>query len=201
MSCRSCIQLPKEAYAQFVNRIRMTKVSWTSRVRVVYIDSDVLTLHINGKTHPYEKDDTRYFDIESGDDIVLSLVNRGGKEIVSETFDFKKDQRYTLIVFEDYILQFEELKGVCPEVGMVTLQAYNMDGGDMDIYLDEDLIFDKVGKDQFVETNVEEGIYDLRISSDKSLSYELELKSGIVYTMFFLFDKSAMFIVENEYCT
>ncbi len=54
--------------------------------------------------------------------------------------------------------------------------------------------------DQFVETLVYPGIYVLRMSVDKEFSTELELQSGVIYTMFFLFEAMAMFVVENDQC-
>ena len=202
MSCQTCMQLPKDAYARFVTKVRTLKIIRQSDVRVVYmnsIDGEIYTLRIDGADPPRKKGETSYFELESGDKI-LSLVARDETEIVSDSFEFKPDLHYTLIVFQDHILQFEEEDLRCPDPGTVRLQAYNMDGKAMNIYLDEQILFEKLGNDQFVETLVYPGIYVLRMSVDKEFSTELEVRSGAIYTLFFLFEAMAMFVVENDQC-
>ena len=197
MSCQACVHLPKDAYARFVTKVRTFKTVRQSLVRVVYADVTPFDLRIDGAKAPRRRDETSYFLLESGD-MILSLVNRGGDDIVSDLFEFKPDVHYTIIIFDDYILQFEEEDISCPIPGYIRLQAYNMDNGPIDIYLDEDKVFKDLKNDQFVETIIPADLYDLRISNRDKFFVEIELNSGNIYTLFFIED--LIFIVENENC-
>lgn len=197
MSCQDCMRLPKDAYARFVTKVRTFKTIRESFVRVVYADTTPFDLRIDGAKAPRRRDETSYFLIESGDKI-LSLVNRGGDDMVTDMFEFKPDSHYTIIIFEDYILQFEEEDISCPMPGYARLQAYNLDNGSINIYLDEYMGFQSLHDDQFMETIIPTGLYDLRVSNRKNFFVEIELNGGNIYTLFFVED--LIFIVENENC-
>lgn len=199
MSCQTCMIPPKGVFGRFIGRVQIEKVVQHSYIRVVYIESDVNTLRMDGALSPRRKNDTSYFEIESGDK-VLSLENRGKQEISSDIFPFQPNQYYTIVVFKDYILQLLEEDLQCPKPGFVRLQAYNLDGDEIDVYLDEETAFENLGNDDFMERIIPNGIYDLRISSDPEFFYELELESGVIYTIFFIFDSKVVFVVDNEYC-
>lgn len=197
MSCQACMRLPKDAYARFVTKVRTFKTIQQSMVRVVYADATPFDLRIDGAKAPRRRDETGYFMLESGDKI-LSLVNRNDDEIVAAVFEFKPDVHYTIVVFDDYILQFEEEDISCPIPGYVRLQAYNMDNGTIDVYLDENMIFEGLENDQFMETIIPADLYDLRVSNRDEFFAEIELKTGNIYTLFFVED--VIIIVENENC-
>jgi len=200
MSCESCMLPPRGVYDQVVKWINLSRVIENSTIRVVYIHSDTInTLEIDGSNPSKKKTDTSYFSIESGEKI-LSLVDKKGKEVVSDLFIFEPNEYYTIIIFGKYIMQFHEVDLTCPMPHTAKIQAYNLDGKNLDIYFDEELIFENVGEDMFIETLVRPGVYDFRFNTDEDFVQEVEIESGIIYTIFFIFKEGVTFIVENEYC-
>jgi len=196
MSCQACVQIPLDAHAKFMNKIRKYKSIHKSRVRVVYVSpkSDIKLL-INGSLPPVTT--PSYFTIDSGPTRVY-LKNRKREILTDEEFIFEKDSSYTLIVHKKEIYQLSDYL-ICPEIGTARLQIYNMNDKTINLYLDEELIYEELEPQNDFEVAVDAGIYELRVEPELSPMIEIELKSPNIYTVFFT--PTTSFVVENPYCT
>jgi len=142
--------------------------------------------------------ETSYFPLESGEK-ELALVDNAKRVTVKDDFLFKPNSIYTIIVFHNHILQFEEEDIVCPFPGYVRLQVYNMDRGKLDITMNDKMTFEGLGDDMFMETILKTGVYDVGWKEDGTdLIAEIELRNSNIYTLFLL--KEVIFLVENAYC-
>jgi len=195
MSCQACVQIPLDAHARFVQKIRRSKSIRKSRVRVVYVSpkSDIKLL-IDGSSPPVTT--PSYFFIDSGP-MYVSLRDNKGDIPTHEEFIFEEGVNYTLIVHGEEIYQLPDHL-ICPETGTARLQVYNMNDKTISLYLDEELIYEDLeGEDSF-EVAVDAGIYELRLDPEIFPMIELELKSPNIYTVFFT--PTTSFVVENPYC-
>jgi len=129
----------------------------------------------------------------------VSLQDRKGDVSTREEFIFDKDHTYTLIVREKEIYQLED-DLVCPESGTSRLQVYNLHAKSINVYIDDEVVFEDLKPQESFEIILDENLYEMRINPDLSLSsmIELELKSPIIYTVFLI--PSTWFVVENPYC-
>jgi len=198
MSCRKCNRIPEGAFRKRGVAIRTFKIVENSKVRVIYADTAPIELLIDGTVPPKDRDETSYFPLESGNR-KLSLINRKREIIIEDDFEFKANTIYTIIVFQNHILQFEEENIVCPAPGFVRLQVYNMDRGVIDMTVDGDMVFQNLRNDTFMETLLETGVHVLRwIENGEELEADIELRNSNIYTLFLL--KDTIFMVENAYC-
>jgi len=180
-----------------MQKTRRPKSIKKTRIRVVYIDpkSEMLLL-IDDSIPPTTNGS--YFLMDAGPKYV-SLQERKGDIPTREEFIFDKDHNYTLIVREKEIYQLED-DLICPESGTSRLQVYNLNGKSINVYIDEELVYEDLKPQESFEIILEENLYEMRIEPDLSLSpiIELDLKSPIIYTVFLI--PSASVVVENPYC-
>ena len=195
MACQACVQIPLDAHARFMQKIRRPKDINKTRVRIVYVAPKLdMKLLIDGDIP--DTTNGSYFSIDIGLKYV-SLRDRKGEIPTHEEFIFDKDKNYTLIVRGKNIYQLEDYI-VCPESGTARLQAYNLNNKSIDIYLDEELVYENLNPQESFEIILDENLYEVRVDPDLSPALEVELKSPIIYTVFFT--PSASFVVENPYC-
>jgi len=199
MSCQSCIQIPLDAHARFMQKTRRPKSIKNARIRVVYINPKTeMLLFIDDSIPITAIDSGSYFFMDAGPKYV-SLQDRKGDVSTREEFIFDKDHTYTLIVREKEIYQLED-DLVCPESGTSRLQVYNLHAKSINVYIDDEVVFEDLKPQESFEIILDENLYEMRINPDLSLSsmIELELKSPIIYTVFLI--PSTWFVVENPYC-
>lgn len=197
MSCQACVQIPLDAHARFMQKTRRPKSIKKTRIRVVYIDpKSEMVLFIDDSIPPTAIGNGSYFLMDAGPKYV-SLQERKGDIPTREEFIFDKDHTYTLIVREKEIYQLED-DLICPESGTSRLQVYNLNGKSINVYIDEELVYEDLKPQESFEIILEENLYEMRIDPDLSPMIELELKSPIIYTVFLV--PSTSFVVENPYC-
>ncbi len=197
MSCEACVPIPLDAHARFMRRVRKRRTIHTSKARIVYVSpkSDRKLL-VDGSL-PSIAIET-YFSVDSGDH-TLTLQDRRGNVLTEDTFVFDPNKRYTLIVRGEDIFQLADY-WVCSEPGSVHFQVSNMGENTLNIYLDEELVFENVKPLDFVETSIDADIYDVRVEPEIYPSIEVELKSPNMYTVFFASSPPSIFVVENDNC-
>lgn len=198
MSCQDCHRLPENAFGRKGIAIRTFKIIENSKVRVIYADASPIQLLISRVEPPKDRTETSYFPLESGEK-ELALIDNTKNVMVKDNFLFKPNTIYTIIVFYNHILQFEEENIVCPFPGYVRLQVYNMDRGKLNMETNGKLIFEGLGNNMFMETVLKTGVHDILWEEENTpLIAEIELRNSNIYTLFLL--KEFIFLVENAYC-